>query len=153
MAGLLLAGCGATDPVQPDQDVTLPKGVGIAAVVINSRDPLTGVTFRSRDYPDAAPLQVGGVDRGITLRVFLLPAGSYCAAAFGYRDVLLKERGSDHEVCFDVIPGKVAYSGDIGPRGDDQNRILMFQRYNWPAFEKMFKEQYPKLAPYPIVTP
>jgi len=150
----LLAGCGATDPVQPDQELTLPPGNGIAVVVVDSLDPLNGITLKSPDHKDAPDLEVGHVDKGVTMRVYVLPAGSYCVFSFFFGIHQFKEKDPDHDVCFDVIAGIVAYSGNIGPRSNGSSKsATMMQHYDWKVFESAFKVGYPKLSQYPIVTP
>lgn len=147
---VLLAGCGGTDTVKPDQDVSLPPGDGIAAVLFHTADQLTAVSIDSIDHK-GADIGISFVDKGLNLYVFVVPAGTYCLTRFNtgfYRFTQNEARG----VCFDVLPGKVAYSGTLTP-GSYDGGVRTDQNYDWAIFEKMFKDQYPKLASYPIVTP
>jgi hypothetical protein len=149
LVAVFLAACG-TDQVQPDQDVTLQPGYGIAAVVFDTLDPLNAVSVASRDNK-GGQLDIGFVDKGVSLFVYAVPSGSYCLSQFHtgfYRFWTL----DPHDDCFDVVAGKVAYSGNFTPRAYGHS-VRTAQNYDWPAFEKMFKEKYPKLAHYPIVTP
>lgn len=59
LASLLvsLAGCGL-DPVQPDQEITLQPGQGIAAVVIDSLDPLNAFYIKSADNDSAPAIKI-----------------------------------------------------------------------------------------------
>jgi hypothetical protein len=148
---VMLAGCGGMDSVKPDQDVTLQPGHGIAAVVMDTLDPLNAVSIKSPDNKDVE-LEISHVDVGVHMSVFVVPAGSYCLTKFFTGSYVFTQDDQTHGICFDVVPGKVAYSGNLAPRAYGQN-TRTDQNYNWPAFEKMFKEQYPKLANYPIVTP
>jgi hypothetical protein len=150
LAALLLAGCGL-DPVKPDQEIVLQPGEGIAAVVFDTLDVLNAVTIRSPDR-NGMEFGVSYVDKGVHLYVFIVPAGSYCLVKFQTSFYTITQDDPTHGVCFDVVAGKVAYSGNLSPRAHGQS-LQTDQNYDWPAFEKMFKEQYPKLAQYPIVTP
>ena len=151
MGTVLLAGCGGTDTVQPDQTVVLQPGDGIAAVVFDTVDQLTAVSIDSADHKDAG-IGISFIDKGVHLYVFVVPAGSYCLTHFNTGFYRFTQNDQTHGVCFDVVPGKVAYSGNLAP-GDYNGEVMTAQNYEWPAFEKMFKEQYPKLVSYPIVTP
>ncbi len=150
LVAALLAGCG-TNPVTPDQDVTLQPGYGIAAVVFDTLDVLNSVTIKSPDR-NGTELAVGFVDKGVHLNVYAVPAGTYCLVKFHTAFYKITQDDPTHGVCFDVVAGKVAYSGNLAPRARGQT-LWTYQNYDWPAFEKMFKEQYPKLASYPLVTP
>jgi hypothetical protein len=144
-----MAGCGL-DPVQPDQDVTLQAGYGIAVVVVDTLDPLNGIYFKPAVNKSAPDIEVTHVTAGVHVLPYLVPAGTYCATRYSYGDYYFTH--DPRATCFDVVAGKVAYSGNVGPRAKNGSAYL-YRNYDWPAFEKMFKEQYPKLANYPIVTP
>lgn len=146
----LLAGCGATDPVQPDQDLQLQPGYGIAAVVFDTLDALSVSTIKSPDTK--VEINVGYVDKGVHMFVYALPAGSYCLTRFNTDFYRFYQDDPTHGICFDVIAGKVAYSGNLAPRAYGK-AVRTDQNYYWPEFEKSFKQDYPKLARYPIVTP
>lgn len=147
---IVLSGCGGVDPVQPDQNVALQPGYGIAAVGFDTLDPLNAIDLRSAD-PNGVQLGVSFVDKGSHLFVFAVPAGSYCLRSFhtGFYKFWTID---SHDDCFDVVAGKVAYSGNYTPRAYGKS-VQTPQMYDWAAFEKTFKDQYPKLASLPIVTP
>jgi len=147
---LLLAGCG-TDPVSPDQDVSLQPGYGVAAVVFDNLDVLTAVTIKSPD-PKGGEVDISYVGKGVTMFVYTLPAGSYCLTHFNTAFYRFTQDDMTHGICFDVVAGKVAYSGNLAPRAVGRD-TKTFQNYYWAAFEKSFKDQYPKLANLPIVKP
>lgn len=148
----MLAGCGATTDslVQPDQEVTLQPNQGFAAVVMDTLDALSVTTIKSPDNKDVE-LDLGYVDKGVHMYVYAVPAGTYCLVRFNTGFYRFHQESS-RDVCFDVVPGKVAYSGNLAPRAVGHQAIT-YQNYDWAAFKKMFKEQYPKLANYPIVSP
>lgn len=152
MGTVLLAGCGGTDTVQPDQAVVLQPGEGIAAVVIETGDPINDIFIRSPDNGKAPSIEITRAEVGMHLFVYAVPAGSYCLVQYHYENYTISQNDPTHGVCFDVIAGKIAYSGNLSPNGAD-GRLWVDQNYYWPVFQKMFKEQYPKLASYPIVTP
>lgn len=153
MAVLLmsLAGCGL-DPVQPDQAITLQSDQGIAAVVIDSLDPLNAIYIKSADNDSAPTIEIQHVDVGIHLFVFVVPPGSYCVTRYSYGNYYITQNDPKHGVCFYVIAGKIAYSGNLAPRGYN-GKVYVDQNYEWSAFQKMLRDQYPKLAGYPVVTP
>lgn len=148
---LMLHGCGA-DAVKPDQVVTLQPGQGIAAVVIDALDPLDNITIKSPDNTNAPELVITGVKAGTTMLVYVVPAGRYCVDSFYFDSWRFIQSDLKHGVCFDVIAGEVAYSGNIGPRVY-RKKVWTAQNYDWNAFRKQLSRQYPKLAGYPIVTP
>lgn len=148
---LLLAGCGL-DPVQPDQAITLQPGQGIAAVVIDSLDPLNAFYIKSADNESAPAIKIQHVDVGVHLYIFVVPAGSYCVTRFSSGNYSITQDDPKHGVCFYVIAGKIAYSGNLAPRGYN-GKVYVDQNYEWSAFQKMLKDQYPKLVDYPVVTP
>ncbi|HEY3644485.1 MAG TPA: hypothetical protein VGM16_04035 [Gammaproteobacteria bacterium] len=150
LGSLLLTGCG-TDAIQPDQEITLQSGDGIAAVVFDNLDQLTAVNIDSADGK-GKDISIGLVDKGVHMFVFEVPAGSYCLTHFNTAFYRFTQNDLTHGICFDVVPGKVAYSGNFAPRAYGQSTQTN-QNYDWPWFQKVFKEQYPKLAQYPIVTP
>lgn len=148
---VLLAGCGGTDSIKPDQEVVLKPGDGIAAVVFDTVDTLNTVSIDSPDHKDVE-IGITVVDKGANLFVFEVPAGTYCLTRFYTGFYRYIQEDPTHGVCFDVIAGKVAYSGNFAP-GVYNGRVMTYQNYNWPGFEKTFKAMYPKLASIPIVTP
>ena len=147
----VLAACGL-DPVQPDQEVTLPPGDGIAAVVLDTLDPINAFYIKSPDNSAAPTIEVTHVNVGVTLFPFVVPAGRYCVTRYSFSTYDITQNHPKDGVCFDVVAGKVAYSGNLAPRGHGGG-VYVDQNYDWRGFEKMWKDQYPKLAQYPIVTP
>jgi len=148
---LLSSGCGL-DPVQPDQEVVLQSDQGIAAVVIDSLDPLNAIYIKAADNDSAPTIEIQHVNAGVHLFVFVVPPGSYCVTRYSYLNYYITQNDPKHGVCFDVIAGKIAYSGNLAPRGY-QGKIYVEQNYEWSAFQKMLKDHYPKLAAYSVVTP
>ena len=134
---LLLAGCG-TDPVQPDQEVQLQPGYGIAAVVFDTLDTLTAIDIESPDRKGGA-VSIAYVEKGVHTFVYTLPAGRYCLTHFNTSFFRFTQNDPIHGICFDVIPGKVAYSGNLAPRAYGQS-TRTDQNYDWRWFEGMFKE-------------
>ncbi|HSC48010.1 MAG TPA: hypothetical protein VLG68_07980 [Gammaproteobacteria bacterium] len=151
LSAAFLTGCGL-DPVQPDQDTNLQPDQGIAAVILDTLDPLNAIYIKSADNNSAPTIEINHVDIGVHLFAFVVPAGSYCITRYSFGNYYITQSDPKHGVCFDVIAGKVAYSGNLAPRVHGGG-IYVDQNYDWPGFKKMFKEQYPKLAAYPIVTP
>jgi hypothetical protein len=148
----LLFGCGSA-PIEQGQQVTLGPNEGVAAVVIDTLDVLDQISFDAVGH-DAKPLAITNAPKGISLYVFVVPAGTYCSSGFHFGNWAFHSLDPKHGACFDVLAGKIAYSGDIGPRAFSKNDIRTYQNYDWPRFEEMLKKQYPDLAAkYPLVTP
>lgn len=148
---LMLNGCGV-DAVKPGQAVALKPDQGIAAVVIDTLDPLDNITFGSPDDSNAPDIVIAGVQPGKTMFVYVVPAATYCVMSFNFGRYRFIAKDLKHGTCFDVIAGKVAYSGNIGPRVYNR-QVLTGQTYNWVAFRKQLKQEYPNLSGYPVVTP
>ena len=154
MLGLatLLPGCGLA-PIEQGQQVSLGPNEGVAAVVIDSLDLLSQISFDAVGH-DAKPLAITDAPKGISLYVFVVPAGTYCSSGFHFGNWSFHSIDPHHTGCFDVIAGKIAYSGNIAPRAVGPNDIRTYQNYDWRGFEEMLKKQYPDIAAkYPLVTP
>lgn len=151
MSGLLFA-CGLS-PVDQGQSVNLGPNEGVAAIAIDSLDVLSQISFDPVDN-GGKPLSIMNAPKGVTLYVFVVPAGTYCEAMFHFGKWAFHARDPKHGTCFDVLPGKIAYSGNIAPRAVSARDIRTYQNYDWQGFEAMLKQQYPDIAAkYPLVTP
>jgi hypothetical protein len=118
-----------------------------------SLDPLKQISINSTDK-GGQTLKIPYVPAGTTLNVFATPAGTYCVAEYYFQFIRITLNDQKHGVCFDVIPGKIAYSGNITPSADSPNDIETYQTYDWKGFEAKLKSEYPTLAAqYPIVKP
>ena len=150
---ILVTAC-STAQIKPGQAVQLKPGEGIAAVVIDSTDPIGDIQFQSRDNPDNQ-IRIAGLDNpGVNLFLFAVPAGTYCESVFHYGDWKFTPEGRENARCFDVLAGRTAYSGNLAPRAFGDRDVRMMQNYTWTQFENQMKRDYPDLvAKYPIVTP
>lgn len=148
----LLPACGLS-PVDQGQPVNLGPDEGVAAIVIDSLDTLSQISFDPVGH-DGKTLSIMGAPKGVTLYVFVVPAGTYCVAGFHFGVWSFHASDPKHGTCFDVLAGKIAYSGNVAPRAASGTDIRTYQNYNWPAFKDMLKQQYPDLAvKYPLATP
>lgn len=151
-AAIALAGCGLA-PIEKGQPVKLGPNDGIAAVVIDSLDNLDQMMIQGTDK-NGITLKISNAPVGLHLYVFVVPAGTYCLSRFSLGFATIEQNDQKHGVCFDVIAGKIAYSGNLAPRAYGQNDLRTDQEYDWKAFEAKLKAEYPDLAArYPIVTP
>jgi hypothetical protein len=149
---LLLWGCGST-PIERGGTVTLEPGEGVAAVVMDTLDNVTQISMQGTDK-DGTQLKIPSVPAGVHMYVFAAPAGTYCLANFWYGRYLIYMKDHKHGVCFDVIAGKTAYSGNISPRATATGGIITEQIYHWAWFESALEQEHPGLAKiYPVVTP
>src|SRR5574337_334255 len=111
----------------------------------------TRVYIKSADNDRAPTIEIQHVEVGVHLFVFVVPPGSYCVTRYSYGNYYITQNDPKHGVCFYVIAGKIAYSGNLAPRGYN-GKVYVDQNYESSAFQKMLKTQYPKLAIYPVVT-
>lgn len=147
-----LSACGLA-PVEPGEPVALGPNDGIAAVVIDSLDLLSQISFEPVGH-DAKTLAITDAPKGVTLYMFVVPAGTYCVAGFHFGSWSFHSVDPKHGTCFDVLAGKIAYSGNVAPRAVNGGSVRTYQNYDWPAFEAKLKKEYPDIAAkYPLVTP
>jgi len=135
----LLCGC-ATAPLPQDQRVTLRPDQGLAAVMIDSLDPITQVTFQG----GGSKLVVASVLPGIRLYLFPTRAGRYCLTHFHYANFDFAAEGSLQQ-CFQVTAGKLSYSGTLAPRVEDDKPVTR-QVQDPQGFRVLLEQQYPTVA-------
>jgi hypothetical protein len=136
----LLCGCAAA-PLQHDQTVSLGSDQGLAAVMIDTLDPLTEVAFRQPD--GGRKLVVAAVPAGINIYLFPIRAGRYCMTGFHFANLDFKMGGAPE--CFQVSAGRLSYSGTLAPRVED-GRPVTHQVMDLQGFRVLLGEQYPTIA-------
>lgn len=163
MLAVMLAGCGLA-PIDKRQSVSLGPNEGIAAVVTDSLNTLSQVTIEGTD-PNSASMKISMAPVGVSMYLFVVPAGHYCLTQYSVGMSLVEMDDKLHGDCFDVVAGKIAYSGNLAPRafsssgtwgknGLEGYNIKTLQNFEWDAFQKKLKEEYPAVAAkYPVVTP
>jgi hypothetical protein len=135
----LLSAC-ASAPLSQDQSVTLYPDQGLAAVMIDTLDPISQVTFRGT----GAKLLVAAVPPGIGLYLFPTRAGRYCMTGFHYANFdFTAERGLQQ--CFQVRAGELSYSGTLAPRVEDGKPVTR-QVQDPQGFRVLLEQQYPMVA-------
>jgi len=142
MALLCALNACASNLIVADQVPTLPPGTGIAAVVLDTADPISQVLL----VPAAGQggkLSIPTAAAGRTLYLLVAPAGRYCMHQFHF-DALVFAARSDTS-CFDVQAGAISYSGDFAPRVVD-GTVVIEQNDNYQAFMQLLQAGYPKLA-------
>lgn len=163
VSAITLVGCGLA-PVQKGQTVTLGPNEGIAAVVTDALNVLGQVEIDGTD-PKGATMKIPTAPVGVNMYLFVVPAGHYCLASYsvGMSEIAMDD--TLHGDCFDVIAGKIAYSGNLAPRAFSESgtwgrgtlegyTVKTLQNFEWDSFQKNLKAEYPAIAAkYPVVTP
>lgn len=137
-----LAGC-SINSIQQDQPLLLGKGEGLAAIVMNTKDPITEVFVRPAGEGGDS-LEIPSVPVGRSLYLFQVKAGHYCFQQFHYGDILFFGRGAD-VACFEVPAGQVGYSGDLAPLAEN-GRVVIHQDYDFDSFRALLNQEYPHIA-------
>ena len=142
LLSLLLAACAGMAPLRHDGPVRLAPGQGLAALVIDTLDPLTDVEVESHN--GGPKLRVGSVSPGRDVFLFPVPAGIYCVTRFKYSTLSLS--GPNGILgCFDVRAGQLSYSGTLAPRVE-QGRPVTHQVQDLQGFRILLQQQYPQVA-------
>ena len=136
----LLCGC-AIAPLQQDEPVTLARDQGLAAVMIDTLDPLTQVIFQQPGGGNK--LVVAEVPAGIDIYLFPTRAGRYCMTGFHFASFDFSSRGEPE--CFQVSAGQLSYSGTLAPRVQD-GRPVTRQVMDLQGFRVLLAERYPGIA-------
>lgn len=137
------AGCSNIQPLQQGEPPRLGKGEGLAAVMMDTADPLSEVFIRPAGGNGTA-LEIPSIPVGQNVYLFKAPAGNYCFQQFHYGDILFFGRGADLD-CFNVPAGELGYSGDLAPRVVN-GQVIIHQNYDFDAFQRLLKKQYPQIA-------
>jgi hypothetical protein len=145
-AGALLAaavaGCGLA-PLQQDQPVYLLPGQGLAAVMLDTLDPLTQVIIEPRGS-GGTKLDIASVPSGKNIYLFPVPAGQYCFTRFQYgRWGFFGKEGE--LACFEVKAGEIGYSGTLAPRVED-GQVYSHQVMDTDGFRALLTQRYPIIA-------
>jgi len=146
-----LSAC-AVSPLPQDQAVSLTPDQGLAAVMIDTLDPLSQVTF---EQPDGShKLVVASVPAGINIYLFPTRAGRYCMTRFHFAslDFVARDRTL---TCFQVAAGQLNYSGTLAPRVEEGEPVT-HQVMDQPGFRVLLGERYPAVArqfPAPATAP
>ena len=137
---LLLCAC-TTAPLAQDQAVTLARDQGLAAVMIDTLDPLTEVTFQQQG--GGRKLVVAAVPAGIDIYLFPTRAGRYCMTHFHFASFDFTTQGAPE--CFQVSAGQLSYSGTLAPRVENGKPVTR-QVQDLPGFRILLQQQYPQVA-------
>ncbi|MBU6422165.1 MAG: hypothetical protein KGL98_10000 [Gammaproteobacteria bacterium] len=140
---VLLTACSNVQPIQQDQPILLAKGNGLAAVVMNTEDPLTEV-FVKPAASGGTTMEIPSVPVGRTIYLFEVKAGNYCLQQFHFGQIEFFGQGADVE-CFVVPEGQLGYSGDLMPRVNNR-QVFIHQDYDFESFRALLHRDYPKVA-------
>lgn len=138
----LLGGCASRAPLAHDGPVQLAAGQALAAVVIDTLDPLTDVEVESRS--GGPRLTVASVPVGRDVYLFAVPAGTYCMTRFKYGNLSLAGPNG-MQGCFAVHAGQLNYSGTFAPRVEDGKPVTR-QVQDPQGFRILLEQQYPIVA-------
>ena len=130
----------ASAPLPQDQSVTLYSDQGLAAVMIDTLDPISQVTFQG----PSTKLVVASVPPGIGLYLFPTRAGRYCLTHFHYANFDFAAE-SGIKQCFQVAAGRLSYSGTLAPRVEDGKPVTR-QVQDPQGFRVLLEQQYPNIA-------
>lgn len=156
----LMAGCAVLSsqpPITPGQSVQLQPGDGIAALLMDTLDPVTQVLLVSTDGKGPT-LDLPSMPAGRTLALFEVPAGTYCLKQFSYGRYRFFSKKLELG-CFQVTASHISYSGSIKPTaGRDpatgEDVAMVDQTFEPTTFLALLKQQYPQLlAAYPTAGP
>jgi hypothetical protein len=139
----LLSACG-TPPIQQDQPVVLASGQGLAAIVLDTLDPLEQVTFVSSDGNNK--LTIAALPIGLNLYLFQVPAGDYCFTRFQFgRWNFFPQDKVQQFGCFAVKAGQLGYSGTLSPRVINGEEMT-HQQFEPESFRDLLAQRYPIIA-------
>ena len=156
----LLASCAVLSsqpPIAPGQNLKLQSGEGIAALLMDTQDPVTQVLLEPINS-NGPMLDLPSMPAGRTLALFAVPAGVYCLKQFSYGRYRFFSKTPEIG-CFQVSAGRISYSGNIRPSaGRDpetgRDAALVDQIYQPDDFMDLLKKQYPQLmSSYPTAGP
>ncbi len=137
----MLCAC-AVAPLPRDQAVSLGSDQGLAAVMIDTLDPLTQVTFQQQG--GGAKLIVAAVPAGIGIYLFPTRAGRYCMTRFDFANIDFAAQEGVQE-CFQVTAGALSYSGTLAPRVED-GKPVTHQVMDEQGFRVLLGQRYPDVA-------
>ena len=144
MAGVTLALTACTvAPLQQDQPVTLPSGDGLAAVTLDTLDPLNHIAIAASH--GFTKLEIVSVPVGQHVYLFSVPAGEYCLTRFQFNQWSFTAKKGGDLACFTVAAGALAYSGTLAPRVEGKT-IVSHQVQDPVGFRIMLQQQYPAVA-------
>ncbi|HEX2667191.1 MAG TPA: hypothetical protein VHP13_02355 [Gammaproteobacteria bacterium] len=159
--GLVLAGVAAlaacsivpVTPIQPGASAHLQPNEGIAAVVMDTLDPVSQIHLIPIDG-NGKGLNLPSMPAGKSLALFQVPAGTYCLQEFQFGRWHFFARSGVRLGCFQVPEGRIAYSGNLQPRAGDDDNAYVRQEYSPRQFLATLQSQYPSLAAaYPTAGP
>ncbi len=138
----LLVAC-TVAPLQQDQAVQLPAGDGLAAVTLDTLDPLDHVAIA--DAHGFTRLEIVSVPVGQHIYLFPVPVGEYCLTRFQFRQWTFTSKKGSEPTCFKVKAGALSYSGTLAPRVEGET-IVNHQVQDPAGFRIMLQQQYPAVA-------
>lgn len=156
----ILAGCAgvvAQPPIEPGQSVQLQPGEGIAALLMDTLDPLTQIRLESTDNKNPT-LGLPSMPAGKTLALFTAPPGVYCLTQFNFGRYQFHSARLELG-CFQVTAGHISYSGSLQPQANSDPAVAdqasyTSQDYQPTVFLDLLKRQYPQVAAaYPTAGP
>lgn len=139
---LTLAACAAAPPLE-DQAVHLRTGEGLAAVMLDTLDPLVEVSLES-STPKGLKFGISSIPAGRNLYLFQVPAGEYCFTRVQYGGWYLYSNKQTLG-CFEVKAGQLGYSGTLALRAEG-GKIVSHQVDDPEGFRALLAGRYPLIA-------
>jgi hypothetical protein len=139
---LTLTACGAALPLK-DQAVQLRAGEGLAAVMLDTLDPLVEVSLES-STPRGFKFGISSIPAGRNLYLLQVPAGEYCFTRVQYGGWYLYSNEQTLG-CFEVKAGELGYSGTLALRAEG-GKIVSHQVDDPAGFRALLAERYPMIA-------
>ena len=139
---LALTACSVA-PIQQDQPVRLSQGQGLAAVMLDTLDPLSQVNI-DPSAPGGANFSISAVPIGKNIYLFAVPAGHYCFTSYRYGRWEMYGKGGELG-CFDVPAGGLGYSGTLAPRVEN-GKVVTHQVMDPAGFRALLTALYPAIA-------
>lgn len=142
---LMLTACSSA-PVLQNKVPALGPDEGIAAVLVDSRDPISQLTLE-RARRGGTTIDVPAAPVGKSLYLVAAKAGQYCVVSFRYGDYRFHSPHHDLD-CFIVEPGRIAYSGSLMPEATpgDTSAAILEQAFKPDDFIALLYRDYPAIA-------
>lgn len=147
---LLVAGCASIGTLQHDQTLHLGPDEGVAAIIIDTSQPLSHFSLHSTGH-FGHPLDIPAVPSGKSLYLFRVRAARYCVQGFAYGKESYNANGDLG--CFSVPARQLGYSGVLMPMfeysyafGLRTTRFRVRVVDDVRLFRHLLKQDYPKVA-------
>src|SRR5690606_15752745 len=137
--------CASIREVRAGAPVDVPQGSGLLLVAVDSERPLQSVTIRRSDSIFSSE-SLRSLDKGLTTRLYLLPAGRYRWSNVRDGGLRFELSGDDDAYAFTVTPGVVNYPGHLVYRARGERRVLVHVANRGLLAMDWLRQSHPRLA-------